>query len=143
MEKKDIIVLTISTVVNAPIERVWNKFNSPDHITNWYFASPDWCAPSARSDFREGGTAMVRMESHDGSSGFDFEWFYDRIVTNERVEFHLSDTRRVEVIFEQTTEGVKITESFDAETQNTIELQQGGWQAILDNFKAYAETNDQ
>ena len=85
---------------------------------------------------------MVRMESRDGSSGFDFEWFYDRIVTNERVEFHLSDTRRVEVIFKQTTEGVKITESFDAETQNTIELQQDGWQAILDNFKAYAENND-
>ena len=85
---------------------------------------------------------MVRMESRDGSMGFDFEWFFDRIVLNERVEFHLADTRRVEVIFEETNEGVKITESFDAETENTIELQQSGWQAILDNFKAYAENND-
>jgi uncharacterized protein YndB with AHSA1/START domain len=142
MEKKDASVLTVIAVVNAPMERVWNTFNSPEHITNWYYASPDWCAPSARSDFREGGTATVRMESRDGSMGFDFEWFYDRIVTNERVEFHLADNRRVEIIFEQTNEGVKITESFDAETQNTLELQQGGWQAILDNFKAYAEGND-
>ena len=143
MEKKDAAVLTVVAVVNAPMERVWNTFNSPEHITNWYFASPDWCAPSARSDFREGGTAMVRMESRDGSMGFDFEWFYDRIVTNECVEFHLADNRRVEIIFEQTNEGVKITESFDAETENTLELQQSGWQAILDNFKVYTETNDQ
>ncbi len=86
---------------------------------------------------------MVRMESRDGKMGFDFEWFYDRIVTNELVEFHLADNRRVEIIFEQTNEGVKLTESFDAETENTLDLQQSGWQAILDNFKVYAETNDQ
>jgi hypothetical protein len=32
-------------------------------------------------------------------------------------------------------------ETFEAESTNSIDMQRGGWQAILNNFKKYVEAN--
>jgi len=53
----------------------------------------------------------------------------------------MADGRKVEISFAATENGVEVTESFDPETQNPEEMQRGGWQAILDNFKSYVEVN--
>ncbi len=44
--------ITVSTTVNAPLDHVWNVRNSPEHITQWCFASDDWHAPKAENDLR-------------------------------------------------------------------------------------------
>ncbi len=134
-------VVTVSTNINAPIEKAWKYFNDPKHITRWCFASDDWHAPAAESDFKMGGKSKVRMEAKDGSMGFDFEYTFTNIIENNVVEYVMPDGRRVKALFEKNDNGTKLTESFDAEETNPVEMQRGGWQAILDNFKKYVEQN--
>lgn len=141
METVNKTVITVETTVNAPVEKVWTYWSQPQHITKWCNASPDWHTPRAENDLREGGSFSTRMEAKDGSFGFDFGGIYDAVITNEYMEYTLADNRKVKIIF--TTEGnsTKIVESFDAETENPVEMQRGGWQNILDNFKNYTENN--
>jgi uncharacterized protein YndB with AHSA1/START domain len=131
--------ITVQTIVNAPIEKVWECWNRPEHITGWAFASDDWEAPAAENDLRVGGKFKTRMAAKDGSSGFDFEGVYSQVKEHELIEYDMSDGRHVKVVFEETPEGVRVTETFDPEQENTEELQRSGWQAILDNFKKYVE----
>lgn len=133
--------ITVEAVVNAPIEKVWSCWNEPEHITKWCAASDDWHAPSAENDLREGGNFKTRMEAKDKSFGFDFGGVYTAVKPNELIEYDMSDSRHVKIEFATTPGGVKVTETFDPETQNTEELQRNGWQAILDNFKKYTESS--
>jgi uncharacterized protein YndB with AHSA1/START domain len=133
--------ITVSTIINAPMEKVWRLFNDPEHITKWYNASDDWHAPSAESDFKTGGKSRIRMEAKDGSMGFDFDWTYTKIKDHEVIDYIIVDGRKVNIHFENTVKGVKIKVTFEAETENPAELQRGGWQSILDNFKKYVEQN--
>lgn len=133
--------VTIGTTINAPVEKVWNAFNTPEHVTKWCAASEDWHAPRAENDFREGGKSSTRMEAKDGSFGFDFGWTYDKIRENKSLEYTLDDDRKVSVDFEEADGGVKLTQTFETESQNPVEMQRDGWQAILDNFKKYVENN--
>lgn len=132
-------VITIEATVKAPIEKVWENWNDPAHVTKWNQASPDWHSPHGSNDLRTGGSFTYRMEAKDGSFGFDFGGVYDEVRTNEYIRYHMSDGRKVEVWFKQTPDGVHVKESFDAETENSVELQREGWQAILDSFKSYSE----
>jgi uncharacterized protein YndB with AHSA1/START domain len=134
-------VITVSTTVIAPMNKVWDMFNKPEHITKWYFASDDWHAPSAEVDFKAGGIISIRMEAKDGSMGFDFGSTYDRIKDHELIDYTIGDGRKLNVRFESSGNVVKVTESFEAEDMNSHELQRNGWQAILDNFKKYVENN--
>ncbi len=134
------ISITVTATVNAPLEKVWQSWTAPEHITNWCFASPDWCAPRAENDLRAGGKFMTRMEARDGSEGFDFEGIYSAVETHKKIAYGLSDGRKVEISFETAGDATLVTETFDAETENPVEMQRGGWQAILDNFKKYTET---
>lgn len=132
--------ITVETIVKAPLEKVWNYWNQPEHITKWAFASDDWEAPIAENDVRIGGKFKTRMESKtDKTQGFDFEGTYTSVKEHELIEYDMSDRRHVKVEFQKTPEGVKITESFDPESENSEELQRNGWQAILNNFKKYTE----
>jgi uncharacterized protein YndB with AHSA1/START domain len=81
------------------------------------------------------------MEAKDGSVGFDFGGVYDAVTKNEYIEYTIGDGRKVKIIFKSDGNKTKITESFEAENIHSIEMQQGGWQAILDNFKKYTEGN--
>jgi uncharacterized protein YndB with AHSA1/START domain len=133
--------ITIETTVDAPIEKVWEYWNKPEHIMNWAFASDDWEAPNAENDLRVGGTLKVTMAAKDKSSSFDLIGVYTDVRENELIEFDMEDGRHVKVEFTVTPEGIKIIEAFDPESENSEELQRNGWQAILDNFKKYVENS--
>ena len=132
--------ITIECVVNKPINLVWDAWTKPEHIINWNFASPDWHAPAAENDFKVGGKFSYRMEAKDGSMGFDFWGTYNDIKPHQYIEYTMGDDRKAWITFTANGNETKITESFEAETQNPVELQKMGWQAILNNFKQYTET---
>jgi uncharacterized protein YndB with AHSA1/START domain len=132
-------VITVENTINAPVEKVWEYWTKPEHITQWNNASDDWHTPRAENDLRVGGNFVSRMEARDGSFGFDFGGVYDAITTNEYIEYTLGDGRKVTVTFTAGGITTKVIESFEAESTNPIEMQKGGWQNILDNFKKYTE----
>jgi len=132
--------ITVETTVNAPIEKVWETWTRPEHIVKWNYASDDWHSPWAKADFREGGNFSARMEAKDGSMGFDFGGVYDVIKENEYIEYTIGDGRKVQVTFINQGTSTRVVETFEAENTHPIELQKGGWQAILDNFKKYTES---
>jgi len=141
METQQKTVIIVETTVNAPIEKVWDYFTKPEHVTQWNNASDDWHTPSATNDLRVGGNFVYRMEAKDGSFGFDFGGVYESVEQNEYIEYTIGDGRNVKVSFTAKGDKTKIVESFEAENENSIEMQKGGWQAILDNFKKYTETH--
>ena len=133
------MTITVSTSVHASISKVWDCWNLPEHIKQWCSASDDWHVPDAENDLREGGEFTTTMAARDGSFSFDFNGIYTNIIEHQLIEYRLSDGRKVSITFKAMNNVVEITETFDAETENSVEMQQAGWQAILDNFKAYAE----
>ena len=133
--------ITVQNTINAPVARVWEYWTKPEHITKWNYASDDWHSPRAANDLRVGGTFSARMEAKDGSMGFDFSGIYDKVKTNELIEYKMEDGRKVSVKFSGSGNQTRVEETFDAENTNPVELQRGGWQAILDNFKKYVESN--
>ncbi|HLG04376.1 MAG TPA: SRPBCC family protein [Bacteroidia bacterium] len=141
METKEKTQVTVQTVINAPIGKVWKCWTTPEHIMKWNNASDDWHTPSAENDLRTGGKFSARMEAKDGSVGFDFRGVYDRVVTNENIDYTMGDGRKVNITFSTKDNETTVIETFDAENQNSIEMQRNGWQAIIDNFKKYVEAN--
>ncbi len=131
--------ITVSTTVNVPVEKAWHIWGSPEHITQWNSASPDWHTPRAENDLRTGGKFSSRMEAKDGSFGFDFGGVYDEVIDHQLIRYTMGDGRQVHVQFAGNGNQTTITETFDAESQNPVEMQRGGWQAIMDNYKKYAE----
>lgn len=132
--------VTIRADIYAPIETVWERYTQPEYITRWNYASDDWHSPSAENDLRVGGKFTYRMEAKDGSFGFDFGGEYTEIKPHELIAYTMGDGRKAEVRFIQNgDEATKVEVVFDAEGQNSVEMQRAGWQAILDNFKKCAE----
>lgn len=133
--------ITIQTIVNAPANKVWEYWNEPRHIVKWNHASDDWHSPHAQNDLQKGGKFSYRMEARDGSVGFDFTGKYVLIELHNKIVFLLDDDRRVDIQFKEEDNKTIITETFETEDMNSAELQRTGWQAILDNFKQYAESH--
>lgn len=133
--------ITVQAVINAPVEKVWEAYTKPEHITKWNHASDDWHCPRAESDLRVGGNFSSRMEAKDGSMGFDFAGTFTEIIPNQKISYAFGP-RNATVTFTPEGQGTVVTVSFDPETQNPIDMQFQGWQAILDNFKKYAEMSD-
>lgn len=131
--------ITVSTKINAPIDKVWQYFNDPAHVVKWNSADETWHTPRAENDLRVGGTFNYRMEAKDGSSGFDFGGVYDEVVMNGKISYTMSDGRHVETVFAGEGDETTVTTTFDPETENTMELQRDGWQSILNNFKKHVE----
>lgn len=131
--------ITVETVVKAPLDRVWSAWNTPPDIQQWNHASDDWRTTQCSVDLREGGRFTSRMEAKDGSEGFDFAGTYTRVVAGQMLEYRMDDGREVTVDFSERSNGVRVRETFDAERENTPELQRQGWQSILDNFARYVE----
>ena len=132
--------ITVETVVDAPIARVWRAWTTPKDIMQWNAASDDWHTSSAAVDLRVGGAFTSRMEAKDGSMGFDFAGTYTKVVPHERIEFSFGD-RVASVEFAQGASGVTVRETFDAETEHPVEQQRQGWQAILDNFAKHVASH--
>ena len=131
--------ITISTIINKPVEVVWKKWTSAEDIIHWYFASDDWQCPLAENDLKPDGKFNLRMEAKDGSIGFDFEGTYSKIITNELIEYEIIDGRKVKTEFIGKENRTEIIGTFEPDNDYTHDQQQSGWQAILDNFRKYAE----
>jgi uncharacterized protein YndB with AHSA1/START domain len=134
--------ITVAVTINANAEKAWEYFTNPNHITQWYFALDSWCAPRATNNLKIGGAFSTRMESKDGSMGFDLNGIYTAIILHKIIEYTLEDKRVVKILFETKVNETIITQIFEAETENTLELQKNGWQAILNNYKKYIENNN-
>ncbi|MCW8195977.1 ATPase [Proteobacteria bacterium 005FR1] len=130
---------TVETVVKASRDKVWEAWNKPDDIMQWNAAQDDWHTTRSVVDLREGGGFLSRMEAKDGSVGFDFEEVYTRVVPCELIAYRMSNGREVEIEFIDQADGVLVRETFDAETENSAEMQRDGWQSILNNFARYVE----
>ena len=141
METQEKTIITVENTVSAPVEKVWECWTKPEHITQWNNASDDWHTPHAENDLRTGGKFVSRMEAKDGSMGFNFGGVYDSVINNDYIGYTMDDGRKVKITFSSDGNKTKVEESFEAENENSIEMQQGGWQAILDNFKKYTEAN--
>ena len=131
--------IKIKAIITATKEKVWNFYTNPDHITTWNFADHSCHCPTASNNFKIGGRYVARMEAKDGSFGFDFEAIYTEITQGKRFTYEF-DGRQVTVEFIEENQQTEVIVTFDPETENPIELQRNGWQAILDNFKKYTET---
>ncbi len=132
-------LITVETTVDAPVAHVWACWTEPEHITKWNAASDDWHSPASTVDLREGGRFTTRMEAKDGSMGFDFSGVYTKVVPSSLLEYAMDDQRTVSVAFAEQDGKTRVTETFVAETENSVEMQRAGWQSILDNFSKYAE----
>lgn len=132
--------ITVSITTPISLEKAWEIWTLPEHIINWNFASDDWCAPRASNDLKIDGTFSYRMEAKDGSFGFDLNGTYTDVKPLELIEFSLEDDRKVSILFESKDNETHIIQTFEAENQNPIEMQQFGWQAIMNNYKKYAES---
>ncbi|MBA3681727.1 MAG: SRPBCC domain-containing protein [Bacteroidetes bacterium] len=141
METVNNTTITVEATVNAPVEKVWKFWNEPQHITNWCAASDDWHAPKADNDLKVGGKFSTTMAAKDGSFSFEFGGEYTKVENNKAIEYTMGDGRKVWIKFSGNGNETKVIETFDPESQNPIEMQRGGWQAILDNFKKYTEAN--
>lgn len=131
--------ITVKTRVQSNLEKTWDCWTNPAHIVNWNFASDDWHCPKADNHLQEGGTFSYTMASKDGAMSFDFSGKFSSVDAPNSIHYLLDDGRTVEIEFSMDEDAILVTETFEAETQNSIELQQFGWQAILDNFKKYVE----
>jgi uncharacterized protein YndB with AHSA1/START domain len=137
-------VITVNATIHAAIEKIWDCWTNPKQIVHWNFASDDWHAPHASNDLQVGGKFVYSMAAKDGSFQFDFEGIFSEIVPQEKIAYALGDGRKVMITFSTINDNeILVTESFDPEDENTHELQAAGWQAILNNFKKYVETNSQ
>lgn len=146
--------LQIQTKISSNISKVWKYFTEPEHIKSWNHASDDWYCPDARNDFRVGGEFHYIMsekpteQNPEPQAKFDFFGVFTEIEPLAKLSYKLSkdkddpEARKVENLFEKIDENTTIlTINFDPETQNSLEMQKSGWQAILDNFKKYCEEN--
>ena len=134
-------IITVKAIINAPITKVWKLYTDPKHIVKWNTPSDDWHTTKAENDLKIGGKFLSRMEAKDGSFGFDFSGIYTEVKLNETIVYTIDDGRNVSVNFTDDENTTKVVITFDAETQNSIEMQKGGWQSILNCFKNYTETN--
>jgi uncharacterized protein YndB with AHSA1/START domain len=136
--------ITIEAIVEADLERTWEAYTHPRHITQWNFADSSWHCPRAENDLRVGGKYTARMEAKDGSFGFDFEGIYNNVELNKELSYHLGaalgEGREVTTLFEPQVESTLVTTTFDPENENPVEMQKMGWQMILDNFKKHVES---
>ena len=134
-------MITVQIKIADSIDKIWDLWTLPLHITKWNMASEDWHTPFAENDLKGGGKFKSTMASRDGTMSFDFTGTYSTIEDKKLIAYTMEDGRKVIVVFDQQEDGVEIRESFDPESENPEEFQQQGWQAILNNFKKYVEDN--
>jgi len=132
--------IVVKVEVLGTLEKVWDAFTNPEHIVHWNFAGDDWHCPIATNDLKVGGEFHYQMAAKDGSFGFDFTGIYDVVEPMKHFQYHLADARVILVDFEEINGAIQVTETFDPETENPVEMQQMGWQMILNNFKKHAES---
>ncbi|MEN5054262.1 MULTISPECIES: SRPBCC family protein [Sphingobacterium] len=132
--------INVTAIVNAPIEIVWDAWNTPSDIMQWNSADPNWHCPASENDVRVNGKFKNRMEAKDGSFGFDFEGIYDKVELFKELAYSMNDGRKVRTVFTEKDGKTTLSTVFDAESENEVEVQKQGWQAILNSFVKYVES---
>ena len=140
METSNKTTITVQNIIKAPVSKVWTIWNSPEHITKWNQASEEWHAPYAENDLKVDGKFKTTMAAKDGSMSFDFEGVYTRVEQNKIIEYTILDGRQVKITFEEIGDETRVVQIFEMENTHPEELQRSGWQAILDSFKNYTES---
>ncbi len=130
--------ITLSIEVNASIALVWKLWNTEEDIRHWNNVSDKWHTPSAHNDLRPGGRLSLVMGLRDGSFSFDFEAVYDEVRLHKFISYTLKGGRRSEIRFSGTNP-VTITETFEPNDNDPVEMQRDFCQAVLNSFKKYAE----
>lgn len=139
MNEKHLQRIVIKTTINKSVEDVWKSWTKSEHIMKWNQASEDWHTTKADNDLRVGGQFLSRMEAKDGSAGFDFSGIYDEVDPYKIIAYTLEDNRKVNILFNGNNNQTEVVETFDAESEYSLEMQKEGWQSILDQFKVYTE----
>jgi uncharacterized protein YndB with AHSA1/START domain len=132
--------ITVEALIKAPVAKVWDAYTTPEDIVQWNAASDDWHTTKSTVDLREGGGFSSRMEAKDGSFGFDFAGTYTKVVPQQLIEYVFGD-RAGTVEFMEGANGVTVRVTFDAETENPVDLQRDGWQSILNKFAQHVEAS--
>jgi uncharacterized protein YndB with AHSA1/START domain len=136
-------MITVNTTIkNKTTEEVWEYFTNPKHVMNWNYAGDDWHCPKAENNLEVGKSFTYTMAAKNGEMSFDFTGIYTEIEPFSKISYVLADDRKIHITFHETEEGIEIIEKFDPETENSKELQQTGWQMILNNFKKYIEAKN-
>ena len=136
-------MITVSTVIkNKTLAQVWEYFTNPKHVMNWNYAGDDWHCPKAENNLEVGKSFTYTMAAKNGEMSFDFSGIYTEIEEFSKISYVLEDERKIFVTFAETESGIELVEKFDPEKVNSEEMQQTGWQMILDNFKKYIEANN-
>lgn len=131
--------IAVKVNIDASVDTVWTCWNSTEDIKSWNHANHEWHTPIAMNDLRPGGSFNYRMESRDGRTGFDFSGVYTEVIKHKLISYTLEDGRKVIIEFRPQKDRTTIIETFEADRTNSLEMQRQGWQAILNNFKKYAE----
>lgn len=132
-------MVSVQTIINAPIERVWDLWTLPEHIINWNNASADWHTSFVENNLKTGSKFKFTMALKDGSDGFDFEGIYTKIEKLSLIEYKLLDDRTANVRFEIEGDNVKLTETFEPTTIELAQVEEQFCAAIIQNFKNYVE----
>lgn len=133
-ERKEIMIQCLLT---TPVEKVWKLWTEPEHIKNWNFASDDWYCPNATNDLKVNGKFSYTMASKDNKTTFDFNGNYLEIIPEKLIKYEIENGRKVTIVFSKQGFETEIIEKFEADNKHTVEDQQAGWNAILENFKKY------
>jgi uncharacterized protein YndB with AHSA1/START domain len=141
LQTKNMNTITVKTSINASIQKVWSYFTLPPHIMKWNHASPDWHCPASTNDVKIGGRFVATMAAKDGSFSFDFSGTYTEVLNEELLIYKTDDGREVKITFASIGDITEVVEIFEPENLNPVEMQQAGWQVILDSFKRYVDAN--
>lgn len=134
----DNLTITVQTEINAPIEKVWKLWNTPEDIMQWNNMSADWHTPNVDNDVRPGGKFLFVMGLKDGSFSFDFKGTYHEVEVNRLIAYTLDDGRKTTITF--AGDGpVRLTETFEPENTQPVAMQRDFCQAVIDGFKKYVE----
>jgi uncharacterized protein YndB with AHSA1/START domain len=134
--------ITVETTIHAPVRAVWEFFTKPENIVKWNHASEDWECLRAENDIRVGGRFMFRMSVKDGSTSFDFTGTYTAVNPQKSLSYTIDDGRKVTVTFRVLKDHVQLGETFEKESEHSVEQQYSGWQSILNNFKKFVESRN-
>lgn len=131
--------IIVETGINSTTERVWEFWTTPEDIIQWNNPSEDWRTLRVENDLKTGGKFLFRMEAKNGNDGFDFGGKYDKLITNELIEYTLDDRRKTIVEFIPDNGLITVRETFEPEAKTPIDVQRDFCQSVLNNFKKYVE----
>lgn len=132
-------MIQISTTIEADVDTVWDAWNDVSSVVEWAFASDDWAAEGIENNVEVGGTFRARNFAKDGSMEFMMEYVYDQVEPKKLLAYTMGDGRKVRVEFSESEGKTTINQAFDPESIHSEEQQREGWQAYLNNFKAFVE----